>query len=166
MRSISSSCLAALAMALLSLSAACAQPAAGDPAPNAVAFMAQNALGEGVQSLPTGVQYKILKSGPVTGPHPTLDDMVKVNYEGKLINGQVFDSSFKDNKPITFKLGNLIPGWGDVVPLMRPGDEWLLYIPPSRGYGDEKTGPIPAKSVLIFRLQLIAVGADAGAPNN
>ncbi len=166
MRSISTTCLAALATALLSLGSACAQPAERPAAPNAVAFMAQNALADGVQTLPTGVQYKILKSGPATGPHPTLEDMVKVNYEGKLITGQVFDSSFKDNKPITFKLGNLIPGWGDVVPLMRPGDEWLLFIPPGRGYGDSATGPIPPKSVLIFRLQLMAVGAAAGEPSS
>lgn len=163
MRSISSTGLMALAATLLSLGSACAQPATpAAPTQNAVSFMAQNALAEGVQSLPSGVQYKIVKSGPVAGKHPTPDDMVKVNYEGTLTNGQVFDSSFRTNKPVVFKLGNLIPGWVDALPLMRAGDEWMLYIPPARGYGAQQSGPIPPNSVLIFRLQLLAVGDDAG----
>ena len=166
MRSISSTCLTALAVTLLSLSSACAQQAPPAPTQNAVSFMAQNALADGVQSLPSGVQYKIVKSGPAAGKHPTPDDMVKVNYEGTLTNGQVFDSSFRTNKPVVFKLGNLIPGWVDALPLMRAGDEWMLYIPPARGYGDQQSGPIPPNSVLIFRLQLLAVGDDAGPPSD
>ncbi len=164
MRSMTSTCLAILAAAALSFgTTACAQPATATQ--NPVAFMAENALAEGVHVLPSGVQYKIVTSGPANGPHPTPDDVVKVNYEGKLLNGRVFDSSFATNKPVVFVLKNLIPGWVDAVPLMRPGDEWILYIPPARGYGDSDTGPIPPNSVLIFRLQLMAVGADAGTPN-
>ncbi len=124
--------------------------------------MAQNALEPGVQSLPSGVQYKIVKSGPADGQHPTPEDLVKVNYEGSLLNGQVFDSSFQRNKPVTFQLKKLIPGWIDAVQLMRPGDQWILYVPPSMGYGDEQSGPIPPKSVLVFKLELLAVGDAAG----
>jgi peptidylprolyl isomerase/FKBP-type peptidyl-prolyl cis-trans isomerase FklB len=155
----------AAALAVLSLWTvqACAQP---QPTQNATAFMAQNALAEGVHVLPSGVQYKIIKSGPATGPHPAPDDLVKVNYEGTLLNGTVFDSSYKNGKPVTFQLKDLIKGWIDGLQLMRPGDQWVLYVPPSLGYGDEQTGPIPPNSVLVFKLELLAVGADAGVPAN
>jgi peptidylprolyl isomerase/FKBP-type peptidyl-prolyl cis-trans isomerase FklB len=155
--------LAAAAVAICGLWAAGChaqpQPAATQ---NAVAFMAQNALQPGVQTLPSGVQYKILKSGPATGQRPTPEDMVKVDYEGSLLNGQVFDSSYKTGKPVTFQLKKLITGWIDALQLMRPGDQWVLYVPPSRGYGAEQAGPIPPNSVLVFKLELLAVGAAAG----
>lgn len=139
---------------------ACSQPTTQ----NAVAFMAQNALADGVQTLPSGVQYKVLKSGPAGGKHPTPDDPIKVHYEGRLLDGQVFDSSYKDGKPVTFVLKNLIPGWIDALQAMKPGDQWELYVPPRLGYGDRQTGPIPPNSVLVFKLELLAVGADAGQP--
>jgi peptidylprolyl isomerase/FKBP-type peptidyl-prolyl cis-trans isomerase FklB len=141
-------------------SQACSQ---GQPqTQNAVAFMAQNALVEGVKTLPSGVQYKVVKSGPDSGANPTPEDMVKVNYEGTLLNGQVFDSSYKSGKPVTFRLKNLIQGWIDPLQHMRPGDEWILYVPPRLGYGDQQTGPIPPNSVLVFKIELIAVGDAAG----
>lgn len=145
-----------MALAALLISAAAAQ--AQSDIQNPVSFMAQNALAEGVHTLPTGVQYKILKSGPADGKHPTPEDEVTVNYEGTLLNGQVFDSSYKGGKPVSFQLNGLIQGWIDAVPLMRPGDEWLIYVPPSRGYGSEQKGPIPPNSVLVFRLELVSVG--------
>jgi peptidylprolyl isomerase/FKBP-type peptidyl-prolyl cis-trans isomerase FklB len=132
---------------------------------NATAFMAQNALADGVHSLPSGVQYKILKSGPANGPHPTPEDNVKVDYEGSLLNGKVFDSSYQTGKPVTFQLKGLIRGWVDALQQMRPGDQWILYVPPSMGYGDQGSGPIPPNSVLVFKLELLAVGADAGPPS-
>jgi peptidylprolyl isomerase/FKBP-type peptidyl-prolyl cis-trans isomerase FklB len=144
---------------------ACAQPAPPSNQ-NATAFMAQNALADGVHTLPSGVQYKIIKSGPATGQRPTPEDMVKVNYEGKLLNGEVFDSSYQKGKPVTFQLKGLIRGWIDALQQMRPGDEWTLYIPPSMGYGDEQSGPIPPGSVLVFRLELLAVGDQAGPPSD
>ncbi|HEY5410621.1 MAG TPA: FKBP-type peptidyl-prolyl cis-trans isomerase [Caulobacteraceae bacterium] len=154
--------IAAMALAVLLLSAvgACAQPAQPDP----TAFMAQNALAEGVRTLPSGVQYKVLKSGPATGARPTPDDEITVNYEGALLNGQIFDSSFKTGKPATFHLSGLIPGWIDALQQMRPGDEWIVYVPPSQGYGAEQKGPIPGNSVLVFRLQLLSIGAAPAAP--
>ena len=147
----------ALAALLLSGAGACAQPAQPDP----TAFMAQNALAEGVRTLPSGVQYKVLKSGPATGAHPTPDDQITVNYEGALLNGQIFDSSYQRGKPASFQLSGLIPAWIDALQLMRPGDEWIIYVPPSQGYGSEQKGPIPANSVLVFRLELLAIGGPA-----
>ena len=82
---------------------------------------------------------------------------MKVNYEGSLLSGEVFDSSFKKGEPATFPLDEVIPGWTEVMQLMRPGDEWLVWIPPQLGYGEESKGPIPANSVLKFRVQLIGV---------
>jgi peptidylprolyl isomerase/FKBP-type peptidyl-prolyl cis-trans isomerase FklB len=150
------------AVAATSLLAVAGCGRAQTPPQDAVSFMAQNALQEGVKSLPSGIQYKVIKSGPADGPHPTPQDLVKVNYEGALTNGQVFDSSYKRGQPVTFKLENLIPGWIDAMQYMRPGDEWVIYVPPKLGYGDERAGPIPPNSVLVFRLELLAVGAAAG----
>ena len=150
--------IAATALAVLLLSAAGCARAQSD-GQNPTAFMAQNALAEGVKVLPSGVQYKIVKSGPANGAHPTPTDTITVNYEGTLLNGQIFDSSFQRGKPATFELGGLVQGWIDALQEMRPGDEWIVYIPPSLGYGSEAKGPIPANSVLVFRLQLIAINA-------
>ncbi len=110
-----------------------------------------------MQALPTGVQYKVLKSGPDTGPHPRIHDVVQVNYEGALLDGTVFDSSAKSGGPRMFQLSTLVPGWIDALQAMRPGDEWTVWVPPARGYGAKQVGPIPANSVLVFRLELLAV---------
>ena len=120
-------------------------------------FLAQNAKAAGVVTLPSGLQYKIIQSGPADGVHPGVADEVKVNYEGKLISGAVFDSSFQRGVPADLPLQGLIPGWVEALQLMRPGDEWMLYLPPQLGYGDSATGDIPAGSVLIFRIQLLGV---------
>ncbi len=150
--------IAAAALAVLLLSTAgCARAQSEGQSPTA--FMAQNALAEGVKVLPSGVQYKVVKSGPENGAHPTPTDTITVNYEGTLLNGQIFDSSFQRGKPATFELGGLVQGWIDALQQMRPGDEWIVWIPPSLGYGSEAKGPIPANSVLVFRLQLIAINA-------
>ena len=84
-------------------------------------------------------------------------DLIKVHYEGKLVDGTVFDSSFQRGKPALMPLGGLVPGWMEALPLMHPGDEWVLYLPPDLGYGADGQGPIPPNSVLIFRLQLLGV---------
>jgi peptidylprolyl isomerase/FKBP-type peptidyl-prolyl cis-trans isomerase FklB len=152
--------IAATALAVLLLSVAGCARAQSD-GQNPTSFMAQNALAEGVHLLPTGEQYKILKSGPATGPHPKPDDEITVNYEGALLNGQIFDSSYKSGKPASFQLDGLIPGWVDALQQMRPGDEWILYVPPSLGYGSEQKGPIPPNSVLVFRLELLSIGGQS-----
>ena len=121
-------------------------------------FMAQNAKQAGVQTLPSGLQYKIVRSGAANGLRPQLGDEVKVNYEGKLIDGTVFDSSYERGVPAAMPLKGLIPGWQEALPLMRPGDEWILYVPPKLGYGDEGAGgKIPPGAALIFRIELLGV---------
>ncbi len=147
--------IAAIALAALMLSAAgChAQPAQQSP----TEFLAQNALGEGVHALPSGVQYKVVKSGPGVSRHPTPEDYVTVNYEGSLLNGQIFDSSFQKGQPATFQLKTLIPGWIEAVQQMKEGDEWLVWVPPALAYGEKQHGPIPGNSVLLFRLQLVSI---------
>lgn len=123
----------------------------------AQAFMAANARQPGVVTLPSGLEYKVVKAGPADGVRPRASDEVKVNYEGKLVTGKVFDSSFQRGEPAAFPLQGLIPGWVEALQLMRPGDEWILWVPPQLGYGDEDQGEIPPNSVLIFRIQLLGV---------
>ena len=123
----------------------------------ATAFMSANGKAPGVKTLPSGVQYRVIASGPADGPRPGPSDEVKVNYEGKLLSGTVFDSSFARGEPANFPLAGLIPAWTEALQRMRPGDEWILYVPPAMGYGEKASGPIPPNSVLIFRIQLLGV---------
>ena len=152
-----------LALAAMLSLAACAGPAAPGGADLAKAdaaakgFLAKNAKAEGVTTLPSGLQYKVVRSGPAGGLRPQPNDEVKVNYEGKLVSGQVFDSSYERGMPAALPLDGLIPGWIEALQLMRPGDEWILYVPPELGYGGEDKGDIPPNSVLIFRIELIDV---------
>ncbi|CAN5286649.1 FKBP-type peptidyl-prolyl cis-trans isomerase [soil metagenome] len=120
------------------------------------AFMAANAKQAGVVTLPDGLQYKVVRSGPPEGARPAPIDEVTVNYEGKLLDGTVFDSSYARNQPETFLLRGLVPAWQEALVLMRPGDEWTLYVPPSLGYGAEDKGPIQGNSVMIFRIELLS----------
>jgi FKBP-type peptidyl-prolyl cis-trans isomerase len=132
--------------------------AAVDPAKTLAegqAFLAQNAKAPGVVTTASGLQYKITTSGPKTGPSPKVGDIVKVPYEGKLLDGTVFDSSFERGKAAIMPAEGLVPGWMEALPLMHVGDEWTLYLPASLGYGDRPAGPIPAGSVMVFRLQLL-----------
>jgi peptidylprolyl isomerase/FKBP-type peptidyl-prolyl cis-trans isomerase FklB len=148
-------------LATLSLAAAMAACARHhDPAGDlkaAKTFMETTAKQPGVITLPSGLEYKVVASGPADGPHPRPADEVKVHYEGKLVSGKVFDSSFQRGEPGDFIVQSLIPAWVEALQLMRPGDEWILYVPPALGYGDQDAGPIPAGSVLIFRMRLLGV---------
>ncbi|KRA65870.1 peptidylprolyl isomerase [Caulobacter sp. Root655] len=123
----------------------------------AEAFLAQNAKQPGVVTLPDGLQYKIVRSGPATGAKPGPIDEVKVHYEGKLTNGEIFDSSYERGQPASFPLQGLVPAWKEALVMMRPGDEWTLYVPPALGYGAHDNGQIPGNSVMIFRIELIDV---------
>lgn len=108
------------------------------------------------------LQYRVLKSGPTAGAHPTRADEVVVNYEGRLLNGEVFDASSRHGKgPAIFPLGKLIPGWVTLLQLMRPGDEWELIIPADFAYGEKGAGPIPPNSTLIFKVELVSVKPPA-----
>jgi peptidylprolyl isomerase/FKBP-type peptidyl-prolyl cis-trans isomerase FklB len=129
-----------------------------DQSSQAQTFMAANAKQAGVTTLPSGLQFKVVRSGPKEGLRPQLGDEVKVNYEGKLIDGAVFDSSYARGVPAAMPLKGLIKGWQEALQLMRPGDEWILYVPPNLGYGEEGAGgTIPPGSALIFRIELLGV---------
>jgi len=159
--------LIATALAALTL-AGCGKPKA-DPslieanAVQAKAFLETTAKEPGVQKLPSGVLYKVVASGPTDGVSPRREDEVKVHYEGKLVSGDIFDSSFDRGAPAVMRLGGLIPAWIEALQKMKPGDEWILYVPPALGYGEQGAGPIPPNSVLIFRIQLIGVLPAAGS---
>lgn len=127
-------------------------------------FLATNAKQPGVVTLPDGLQYKVVRSGPADGAKPNPTDEVKVNYEGKLLDGTVFDSSYERGVPASFPLDGLVPAWKEALVMMRPGDEWTLYVPPELGYGAQDKGPIPGNSVMIFRIELIGV-LPSGAPS-
>jgi FKBP-type peptidyl-prolyl cis-trans isomerase FklB len=116
-------------------------------------FMAANKLKEGVIETPSGLQYKILKPGE--GESPDENDMVSVHYTGTLIDGTVFDSSRERGEPIEFPVNGVIPGWTEALKLMKPGAQYMLYIPAKLAYGDKKTGPIPEGSTLIFDVELL-----------
>jgi peptidylprolyl isomerase/FKBP-type peptidyl-prolyl cis-trans isomerase FklB len=121
-------------------------------------FLAQNAKQPGVHVLPDGLQFRVVRSGPPEGLRPQLGDEVKVNYEGKLVDGTVFDSSYQRGVPAAMPLKGLIKGWQEALQLMRPGDEWILYVPPGLGYGAEGAGGvIPPGAALIFRIELLGV---------
>jgi len=120
------------------------------------AFLAANAKKEGVKITESGLQYKITKRG--TGATPKATNMVRVHYEGKLISGKVFDSSFKRGEPTEFPVNRVIPGWTEALQLMKEGGEWELYIPSTLGYGPRGNPPvIGPNATMIFKVQLIKV---------
>ena len=147
------------AAAALTACGAHSQPTAGAGGSTAKsdAFMAKTAKEPGVVTLPDGLEYKIVKSGSTAGVSPKLGDEVKVNYEGTLTDGTVFDSSYKNGEPVVFPVGGLIPAWNEILQKMKPGDTWILYVPPALGYGPEGKGPIPPDSVMVFKLELLGV---------
>ena len=150
-------CILTICVAATLALAACHKPAAPDQSAAARAFLAKTAKEPGVHVLPSGLEYKVVHEGAATGLRPHLNDEVKLMYEGKLIDGTVFDSSYERGQPVVFTPKDLIKGWQEALQLMRPGDEWILYVPPDLGYGAEGNEKIPPGSALIFRLELIDV---------
>ena len=121
------------------------------------AFLAANKSKEGVQTLPDGLQYKILQQG--SGPKPTANDTVTVNYRGTLISGKEFDSSYKRGQPISFPVGGVIKGWTEALQLMPVGSKWQLFIPADLAYGDRGAGSdIGPGETLIFDVELLSIG--------
>ncbi|MGM9739926.1 MAG: FKBP-type peptidyl-prolyl cis-trans isomerase [Candidatus Cryptobacteroides sp.] len=120
------------------------------------AFLAANAKKEGVTVLPSGLQYKVLKSGE--GRKPGKTDKVKCHYEGTFPNGQKFDSSYDRNEPAVFGVNQVIAGWTEALQLMAEGSAWELYIPYNLAYGEAGApGAIPPYSALVFKVELIEV---------
>ena len=127
--------------------------------PNKVAgekFLAANKKKPGVVTLPSGVQYKVIKEG--NGPMPKDTSMVKVNYEGKTIDGKVFDSSFNRGQAVDLRANQVIKGWTEALVHMPAGSVWEVYIPQQLAYGEREQGQIKPFSVLIFKIELISVG--------
>lgn len=118
-------------------------------------FLAENAKKEGVKTLPSGVQYKVIKEG--TGAIPADTSKVKVNYEGRTIDGKVFDSSYKRNQPLTLRCNQTIKGWTDAMVHMPVGSVWEVYIPQNLAYGEREQGDIKPFSVLIFKIELLGI---------
>jgi FKBP-type peptidyl-prolyl cis-trans isomerase len=126
-------------------------------APAADPFLADNMKNPGWGQTASGLQFKAPEQRAAEGAsQPTLQSVVTIHYEGKLTNGQIFDSS-KGGQPATFPLGNLIPGWQEGVPMMRVGETWNFAIPSHLGYGDRAAGPIPPNSTLLFEIQLLEI---------
>ncbi|MDO3381436.1 FKBP-type peptidyl-prolyl cis-trans isomerase [Gilvimarinus algae] len=126
------------------------------------AFLADNAAKEGVEITDSGLQYKVLEAGD--GIKPKAEDTVTVHYEGKLIDGTVFDSSYERNQPATFALNQVISGWTEGLQLMETGSKYELYIPSDLAYGPGGNHGIPPNATLIFQVELLEVEpADAPA---
>ena len=159
------------AVAAALLVAACGRGEAGADAGMAAenlkaaeVFMEKNASAEGIQTLPSGLQYKVLRAAPDGAESPDGNDLVRVHYEGALTDGTVFDSSYERGMPYVTTPEQVVPGWTEALQRMKVGDEWMLYVPPELGYGARQAGPdIPANSVLVFRMELLAVAKAPGA---
>ena len=124
------------------------------------AFLAANKSKDGVITLPSGLQYKILTAG--TGPKPTASDSVKCNYRGTLINGTEFDSSYKRGQPATFAVGQVIKAWTEALELMPVGSKWQLFVPSSLAYGERGAGAeIGPNATLIFEVELLSIEEKA-----
>ncbi len=134
----------------------------------AKAFLEENKNKEGIKTLASGLQYKILTEG--SGKIPKATDTVTVQYRGTMMDGTEFDSSYRRGKPVTFKVDELIPGWREALQLMKEGSKWQLFIPPELAYRETEQGPIPPNSTLIFEIELLSIGggsaAGATSPSN
>lgn len=139
--------------------------AAADNLKEARDFLAENRTKPGVTQTASGLQYAVISSGPANGPRPTATSQVVVNYRGKLLDGTEFDSSYRTGQAAVFEVGQLIPAWVEALQLMRPGDEWTLWVPPELGYGEMGAGDqIGPNALLVFtmRLEEVVGAGDSG----
>jgi FKBP-type peptidyl-prolyl cis-trans isomerase FklB len=121
------------------------------------AFLAANKTKPGVVTLPSGLQYKVIKEG--NGPSPKLTDTVLAHYSGKLLDGTEFDSSYKRGQPLELRVDGVIPGWTEALQKMKPGSKWELFIPSELAYGERPRpgGPIGPNAVLVFQVELVKI---------
>jgi len=120
------------------------------------AFLAENKKKEGVKTLPSGLQYKVIKQG--TGKKPAAADTVTTHYKGTLIDGTEFDSSYKRGNPASFQVSGVIPGWTEALQLMEEGSKWQLFVPPNLAYGERGAGQnVGPHATLIFEVELISI---------
>jgi FKBP-type peptidyl-prolyl cis-trans isomerase len=125
------------------------------------AFLAENKTKEGVVTLPSGLQYKILTEG--TGPKPVATDTIVCNYKGTLLDNTEFDSSYKRGQPLTIQVNGVIKGWTEALQLMPVGSKWQLFIPPDLGYGTRggPGGGIGPNATLVFEVELMSIQPKA-----
>lgn len=127
---------------------------AEDNAQKGEAFLAKNKKRDDVKVTKSGLQYRIIEPGK--GATPKEDDVLTANYKGTLIDGTEFDSSYSRGTPIEFQMGDVIPGWGEALKMMKPGAKWEIFVPPSLGYGSKGAGDIIGPNeTLIFTIELI-----------
>ena len=120
------------------------------------AFLVRNSGKEGVVTLPSGLQYRVITPG--SGDQPKANDTVTVHYRGTLIDGTEFDSSWSRNQPASFRADRVIAGWREALPMMQEGATWELFIPSRLAYGERGSGKIPPNSALIFEVKLLSIG--------
>ena len=126
-------------------------------------FLTANKATEGVTTLPSGLQYKVLREG--NGPRPQATDEVRVNYRGTLVNGVEFDSSYGREEPATVKVNGAIKGWTEALQLMKSGAKWQLFVPAELAYGERQFNRIPPNSTLIFEVELLSIERSASREN-
>ena len=125
------------------------------------AFFTENKNKEGINALPSGLQYKVLESGPKESSHPTALDFVKIHYRGSFIDGRVFDSSYQRGNPAVMPLNRVIAGWSEVIQKMQVGDKWQVFIPPYLAYGENGFGQeIGPNVALIFEIELLGINEN------
>ncbi|MBQ0778757.1 MAG: FKBP-type peptidyl-prolyl cis-trans isomerase [Pseudomonas sp.] len=134
---------------------AAAEATAREAGQAGVEFLIKNAEREGVITLDSGLQYEVVNEG--TGATPQASSTVQTHYEGTLITGEVFDSSYKRGQPAEFPVGGVIAGWTEALQLMQEGAKWRLYIPSDLAYGARAAGSIPPHSTLVFDIELLKV---------
>ncbi len=140
------------ALAALILTTGC-EAQTNNPIERAEKFLMENKTKDGVITLPSGLQYKVIKDG--TGKTPKLTDTVSTHYRGTLLDGSEFDSSYKRNEPTEFPVGAVIKGWTEALQLMKEGSKWILYVPPKLAYGERGAGGlIGPNETLIFEIEL------------
>ena len=121
-----------------------------------IKYLTENSKKDGVVTRDSGLQYKVIASGK--GKQAKPEGSITAHYEGALINGTVFDSSYRRGEPATFNVNQVIPGWQEIIPLMREGDKWKVFIPANLAYGERGQGPvIGPNETLIFDIELIKV---------
>lgn len=125
-------------------------------------FLAENKTKDGVVTLPSGLQYKVLVAG--TGPKPTPADTVVCNYKGSFLNNTEFDSSYKRGKPSTFPVTGIVKGWTEALQLMPVGSKWQLFIPPDLAYGERGRPGIGPNSTLVFEVELVSIEPKVETP--
>ena len=152
-RPLQSSICAALAALILTTGCAAQTP---NPSERAEKFLMENKAKEGVKTLPSGLQYKVIKDGD--GKTPKLTDTVSTHYRGTLLDGSEFDSSYKRNQPAEFPVSGVIKGWTEALQLMKEGAKWVLYVPAKLAYGERGFPPvIGPNETLIFEIELLKV---------